>query len=287
MQNDPANVEITALAVYPVKSMRGIALERAALTPLGIEHDRRFMVVRADGTFVTQRDTPAMALIETAIEADGLLLSREGRGFVRVPFETRGGKRVETRVWKDTCVTADQGDVISRWLTEALESAERLRLVAMAPAFERPQGKPGLLGAATRTLFADAAPYLVTNEASLDALNTKLREKGEAAVPMNRFRPNIVVRGLPAFAEHSTSLLRGDHCELKLRYPCERCIVTTIDQHTAVKNPAFEPYRSLAELNPAPGRASKPAFGQNATLANTGPVTVGVGDRLRVVQTIS
>ena len=280
MQNDPANVEITALTVYPVKSMRGIALERAALTPLGIEHDRRFMVVRADGTFVTQRDTPAMALVETAIEADGLLLSREGCGLVRVPFETRGGKRIETRVWKDTCITADQGDVISRWLTEALESAERLCLVAMAPAFERPQGKPGLLGAATRTLFADAAPYLVASEASLDALNRKLREKGEAAVPMNRFRPNIVVRGLPAFAEHSTSLLRGDHCELQLRYPCERCIVITIDQHTAVKNCAFEPYRSLAEINPMPGREGKPAFGQNATLARGDGTLIRVGDIL-------
>jgi len=287
MKNGPANVEITALTVYPVKSMRGIALERAALTPLGIEHDRRFMVVRADGTFVTQRDTPAMALVETAIEADGLLLSREGRGFVRVPFEARGGERVETRVWKDACTVEDQGAVISRWLSEALESTERLRLVAMAPGFKRPQGKPGLLGAATRTLFADAAPYLVTNEASLEALNARLQEKGEPPVPMNRFRPNIVVRGLPAFAEHSASLLQGDDCELQLRYPCERCVVTTIDQDTGVKNPAFEPYRSLAGLNPTPGGSSKPAFGQNATLTHAEPVTVGVGDRLSLVQTVN
>jgi len=283
MKTDHATCEITELAVYPVKSMRGIALEQAVLTPLGIEHDRRFMVVRADGTFVTQRDTPAMALVDTRMEGDGLLLSREGRGFVRVPFEARGGERISTRVWKDKCTTEDQGEVISRWLTEALESTERLRLVAMAPGFKRPQGKPDLLGTGTRTLFADAAPYLVANETSLEALNAKLKEKGEPPVPMNRFRPNIVVRGLPAFLEHRVSSVEGKNFALGLCYPCERCIVTTIDQETAVKHPAFEPYRSLAEINPAPGRMSKPAFGQNAVLINPEPVTVAIGDRLSVV----
>ena len=273
-------IEVTALTVYPVKSMRGIALDSAVLTPLGLEHDRRFMVVRADGTFVTQRDTPLLALVHTALEPGGLRLTRRGFGQVHVPFGVHGGERVQTRVWKDECETEDQGETVSRWLTEALESPAALRLVAMARGFDRPQGKPGRLGAATRTLFADAAPFLVAAEDSLSSLNGELLAQGAQAVPMNRFRPNIVVRGVPAFAEHSETQWAGREYALRLCYPCERCVVTTIDQETARKDPAREPYRTLAGLNPMPGSKAAPAFGQNAVLASGAGETIRVGDRL-------
>ena len=273
-------IEVAALTVYPVKSMRGIALDRAALTPLGLEHDRRFMVVRPDGTFVTQRDTPLLALVHTALAPGGLSLSRKGFGQIHVPFGVHGGERVRTRVWKDECETEDQGKTVSRWLTEALESPATLRLVAMARGYDRPQGKPGRLGAATRTLFADAAPFLVAGEESLSALNRALESQGESAVPINRFRPNIVVRGVPAFAEHRKAEWSCEAYGLRLCYPCERCIVTTIDQETARKDPSREPYRTLAGLNPMPGSDRAPAFGQNATLAFGAGNTIRVGDRL-------
>lgn len=275
-------LEVTALAVYPVKSMKGIALDRAVLTPLGLEHDRRFMVIRDDGRFVTQRDLPRLALVETALEADGVTLSRDGYGRVFVPFEIGGGERLRTRVWKDECEVVDQGDVVSRWLTEALESAGRLKLVAMADGFVRPQGKAAQLGAVTRTLFADAAPFLVTSDASLARLNEALDLKGHDAVPMDRFRPNIVIGGPDAFGEHDMAGLAGNGYALRFAHPCERCVVTTIDQDSAVKHPGWEPYRSLQDLNPVPGSDRKPAFGHNASLAGGAGRTIRVGDLLRI-----
>jgi uncharacterized protein YcbX len=275
-----AAVEITALTVYPVKSMRGIALDSAVLTPLGLEHDRRFMVVRPDGSFVTQRDTPLLALVETALEADGVVLSRDGFGELFVPFDVTGGEPVQTRVWKDGCEAVDQGEVVSRWLTGVLESKERLHLVAMAKDYVRPQGKADLLGSETRTLFADAAPFLVASEDSLARLNRELVSGGHDAVPMNRFRPNVVIRGLYPFAEHTSGRISTESWSLQLRYPCERCIVTTIDQDTAQKNPGKEPYRTLRNLNPMPGKDRPgPAFGQNATLAAGAGRAIRTGDQ--------
>ena len=277
-------VEVTGLFVYPVKSMRGIELDAARLTPLGLEHDRRFMVVRENGEFVTQRNLPLLALIETALEPGGIVLSRQGFGKIFVPFDAEGGANLKTRVWKDKCLATDQGETISRWLTEALESTDRLLLVAMQSGFERPQGKADVLGADTRTLFADAAPFLVANEASLARLNRELVERGHLALPMNRFRPNIVIQGPDAFAEHRIGALSSGDYGLAFCHPCERCVVTTIDQSTAVRNPDREPYNTLAEINPMPGRDKKPAFGHNAILSGARNRTIRTGDRLELLE---
>lgn len=272
-------IDITGLTVYPVKSMKGIALQSALLTAKGLEHDRRFMVVRNNGAFVTQRDTPLMALVHTALEAGGLVLSRPGFGQVFVPLDGEGGERIHTRVWKDECETTDQGEVVSNWLTECLESTEPLRLVSMARDYVRPQGKPDKLGEKTQTLFADAAPYLVANEDSLAQLNRELALRGHESVPMNRFRPNIVVSGLPAFSENSTGSLRADNFAFELCYPCQRCVVTTIDQDTATKNPDWEPYKTLSGINPMPDNRKAPAFGQNAVLETGAGSIIRLGDQ--------
>ena len=144
-------------------------------------------------------------------------------------------------VWADECETVDQGEAISDWLTQALQSSSKLRLVRMAPGFVRPQSKPEYLGAQTSTHFADAAPFLVVNEASLESLNRELEARGHSSVPMDRFRPNIVVRGLAPFAEHSVKELESQNYSLKLCHPCERCVVTTINQATAEKDPGWQP----------------------------------------------
>ena len=281
-----ATAVVSSLAIYPVKGMKGIKLESARLTPLGLARDRAFMVVRSDGRFVTQRDCPKLALIGTDLDEDGVTLSRGGYGAIRVPFDRDNGERIATRVWNDPCETVDQGAAVSRWLSEALESTDPLRLVAMAPGYRRPQGKADQLGAGSHTLFADAAPFLVASEESLDALNRELSARGFEAVPMNRFRPNVVVSGLPAFAEHRGGLWRGEGWDLRLCHPCERCIVTTIDQDTARSHPEREPFRTLAEINPAPGSDSAPAFGQNAVLAAGAGQRVRVGERITIEETL-
>ena len=273
-----SSMQITGLYIYPVKSMRGISMSSASLTPKGLDHDRRWMVIRENGRFVTQRDLPQLALIETGLTEDGIMLTREGHGSIPVPTRPIAGKRMSTKVWGDPCEVIDLGEDISGWLTSALNSKERLRLVRMAPEFIRPQSQPELLGENTTTAFADAAPFLVANEASLEALNGELESRGHDTVPMNRFRPNIVVRGLEAFAEHRISELCSDNYRLKFRHPCQRCVVTTIDQQTAVKSPDWQPYKTLRDLNPMPGNERAPAFAQNATLAHGDGQTISVGD---------
>lgn len=271
---------VSGLYVYPVKSMRGIALDEATLTPKGLEHDRRWMVVRPDGRFVTQRDEPRLALIHTRLDAQGVTLSREGHGSIFIPFEFVGGEPLQTRVWQDDCAAADEGDQVSGWLSAAIGCQDPLRLVRMAAGFERPQTQPQRFGADTTTVFADAAPFLVASESSLESLNRELDAQGQAPVPMNRFRPNIVVHGLPPFAEHRAAALGGQGWSLTLVDHCVRCLVTTVDQATAQRDPAREPYQTLRRLNPAPGEKSPPAFAQNAVLGGGAGARIAVGAAL-------
>ena len=275
-------VEVTGLRIYPVKSMKGIACQQAKLTPEGLLHDRRFMVIRSNGRFVTQRDMPRMSLVSVELEDCGISLSMGEASRITVPFDCVDGQRFTTKVWGDTCETVDQGESISRWLTESLESSDTLRLVAMAPGYTRPQGKSDVLGAQTHTLFADAAPFLIANEASLQALNNELLARSLDAVPMNRFRPNIIVRGPGAFEEHHTGALFGNDLSFHFHHPCQRCIVTTIDQDTARRHPQREPFNTLCEINPMPGSDRQPAFGHNVSLARGEGSTISVGDILTI-----
>lgn len=276
-------VRITGLFVYPIKSMGGIALNTAQLTSKGLRHDRRWMVVKENGRFVTQRDIPRMALVNTRLAEEGVELSLDGHGTITVPFEPVHGGNIETAVWRVKCQGMDQGDDVSDWLTRALESKERLRLVRMAPEFRRPQNKPDIMGEDTTVDFADAAPLLVANEASLDELNSVLEAKSLPAVPMNRFRPNIVVRGLEPFAEHELAGLSAGNIQIRLRAPCERCVVTTIDQQTAEKDPAGQPFKTLQNINPVPGKPQAPAFGQYATISRAESRTIAVGDHFEPI----
>lgn len=276
-------IEVTSLTIYPVKSMKGIGLDRARLTPQGLEHDRRFMVVRPNGRFVTQRDLPRLALVRTAVEDDRVVLSLDGCGAIVVPGAECEGRRIETKVWGDPCETVDLGEDVSRWLTDVLRSETPLRLVRMATGFVRPQSRPEHLGADTHTFFADAAPFLVAGESSLARLNRELEKRGHQPVPMDRFRPNIVVRGLEPFAEHAAGGLRSDRYRLGFCHPCERCVVTTIDQATAEKDPGWQPFRTLRDINPVPGGKPAPAFGQNAVLLGGERQTISVGDRLALL----
>lgn len=277
-----SDIQVTALTIYPVKSMKGIELDRATLTPNGLEHDRRFMVVNENSRFVTQRELHRLALVHTRLVADGVELSLEGHGSVTVPFSSTEGEPISTEVWGTPCETLDQGEEISRWLTSALQSDIALKLVRMAPGFIRPQALPAELGKENPTVFADAAPVLVAGESSLEELNRELEKRELSPVPMNRFRPNIVVSGLEPFAEHHIAGLKTANYGLKLCHPCERCVVTTINQDTAEKNPDGQPFKTLREINPVPGRKPAPAFGQNAVLENGVQQTIALGDRLSV-----
>ena len=140
------SIEITGLTIYPVKSMKGIALECSTLTGQGLLYDRRWMVVTASGRFITQRNLARMALVHTELADGGVTLSLQGHGSITIPANGSGGEEIRTKVWGDVCETIDEGQEVSRWLTAALESKTEFRLVHMAPGFVRPQGKPEHLG---------------------------------------------------------------------------------------------------------------------------------------------
>lgn len=290
-------ITITDLFIYPVKSLRGIRLERSALDIRGLADDRRWMIIDQQNRFVTQRTLPQLATLHTRLTATSLWLETTG-GEIEIPRtpatpdSTAGGTPITARIWNDDVQVLDEGDAVSQWLTHAVNHPTPLRLVRLSNT-PRPQSKPQYLGEA-HTVFADMAPLLITNQASLDSLNRALAAGSEAPVPMNRFRPNIVISGLNPFAEHRIARLRHVNFSLALAYPCERCIMTTVDQASGQKHPHMEPYRTLTQVNamPAygdgkfhkPANPKAPAFGENALLMNngTGNATLLVGDRLWV-----
>lgn len=276
---------MASLHVYPVKSLAGIALPASQLLPTGLPQDRQWMLVSGKGRFLTQREVPRMALIRTELTGRGVRLSLPGRGSLDLPREAHPGRRSQVRVWQDECEVMDQGDEASRWLGLALGLDPAPRIVRLAPDHRRPQSHPERYGEQTTTLFADGAPYLVANQASLSALNEALRRQHQSPVPMNRFRPNIVLQGLPPFAEHRVRRLVGDDFVLAPRYPCARCLITTIDQDSGVPHPEREPFVTLRDINPMPDRPGEAAFGENAVLLSDYPQTaptVRVGQQLRI-----
>lgn len=279
--------KIEQIVVYPVKSLRGITVNKWPLTPQGLRYDRQWMLVMPSGRFVTQRQLSAMALIDTAIEQNCLHLSAVNRGSVSLPLTSPSNRKpFSGSVWRDECEVIEASEEASAWLNQVLSPPQPLRLVTMSQSFRRTQSEPERFGSDTHTLFADAAPFLVANRASLDKLNHRLMEKGLAAVDMRRFRPNIIISGVEAFSEHRIQSLRGNNLDLNLCDHCQRCIITTIDPDTGEKSADMEPFNTLIELNPMPDNLKAPAFGVNATLINQDYAeerVLAVGDSFSVV----
>jgi len=266
-------VRIEQLTIYPVKSLRGIQVDQWPVTAEGLRYDRHWMLVMPNGRFITQRQLPRMSLINTALDGDELVLSVDShlniqnKGEVRLPLHPDSqGETFTAKIWRDDCEVVEAAAEASAWLNQVLQPPQPLRLVAMANQHQRVQSQPERFGTETHTRFADAATFLIANTASLDALNRALTEKSLPAVDMRRFRPNIVMSGIDAFAEHSLSeLQRQDGLTLQLRDHCERCIMTTIDPDTGQKSADMEPYHTLAGLNPMPDNPKAAAFAVNAT----------------------
>lgn len=275
---------IRRLTIYPVKSFRGIDLPSATLTRTGLAWDRHWLVIDdASGRFLGQRDFPEMATIDARLDDRMLTLSRDGHGACSVPLDVLRENCRVTEVWGDRCEVVDQGDEIAAWLSGALGQTAELRLVRMAPGYRRPQKSPQRYGEDTTTCFADTAPFLVASLATLRALNDALEADGKAPVPMERFRPNVVIEGPAAFEEHRLTRLEGPGWALGLRYPRERCVVTTIDQRSGERDAHGEPFRTLRHLNPMPESPHGPAFAELAVLEAGNGATIRVGDRFEAI----
>ncbi|AUL20657.1 MOSC domain-containing protein [Bordetella holmesii] len=240
------SLTVRSLHIYPIKSCHGIDLAQSQIGRAGLAHDRRWLIVTAAGQFMTQRQWPRMTLIHTALTGSALYLSAPGMDDIEVALD---GSQLASEV-----------ELVTVW---------RERHPQAADVFEGDH----FFG------FADGFPLLVTNQASLDDLNQRLAAKGHAPVPMDRFRPNIVLEGddWAAFDEDLTVTIDFGHLRVALVKPCTRCSIPDVDQATAVANP--EPGQTLAAYR---NLDIGVVFGQNGIVDVRAETTLRVGDSAEI-----
>jgi uncharacterized protein YcbX len=267
-------IKLSALHIYPVKGLKGIDLGEARCTDRGLEHDRRWMVVDSAGVFLTQREHPKMATVWTDIADGALALSAPDVASVEIPLMPRSAPSLRVKVWSSVCDALAVSPAADQWLCDYLGLA--CRLVYMPDDSERYSNR-SYAGEGKRVGFADGYAYLLTGTESLADLNARLATKSHPALPMNRFRPNLVVSGSAAFAEDLWKEIRIGDAILRTAKPCGRCQVTTTDQATGeVQGP--EPLATLSTYRDS--REFGVKFGMNFVTVRTG--TVRVGDAVEI-----
>lgn len=273
---------VTRLYCYPVKSCRGIAVDRGVCTPLGLKigdaTDRHWMVVRSNGDFVTQRQYSKLALVTTEINKTDLTINGPGMPTLTIPLDlmTDRSKVMRCRVWEERTEGLDCGDDAAFWFSTFLK-IQGLRLLYSASDLQRqdvtnakkPGGNPAFPG--DQSAFSDWCSYLLTTEESLAAVNKKLKEP----VSMQRFRPNIVVSGSSAFDEDNWRELQIGEASFRMLGPCGRCVMTTVNPDTGERDFTAEPLETLKSFRCTPDYGTSPLFGVNATVDIGGLVQVG------------
>lgn len=260
------SIVISELYIYPIKSLGGISLREAQLSSRGLQWDRRWMLLDEEGNFLTQRQFAKMALLQVSLEEGALLVQHRQKDLpaLSIPLHMKDtGEHVQAPIWDDTSLAWYVGKEWDQWFSEAL--SRPCRLVYMPEESERiTTGKWS--GRQQKVSFADGYPALLIGQASLDDLNSRLRE----SVPMDRFRPNIVVRGSAPYAEDTWHEIWVGDLHFWAEKPCARCVLTTIDQQTAQKGK--EPLQTLSRYRRV---GSKVLFGQNLLCDAKGRLRVG------------
>ncbi|MSQ54787.1 MAG: MOSC domain-containing protein [Betaproteobacteria bacterium] len=270
---------ITALHVYPVKSCRGIAAERAVLGPAGLEvfgvGDREWMVVDAKRRFLTQREEPGLARIVPRISASYCSLAAPGVEPLELELDARTASCVEVAIWESAVTALDCGEAPAAWISRVLR--REARLVRFDPAWRRESDRRVTAGLLALNRFSDGFPLLVLGNASLQDLNRRLVEAGRGQLPMDRFRPNIVLEGLEPYEEDFVARWSAGPVVLRPVKPCPRCAIPSIDQ--ASGEPGLDPRDILAgyRLHAKHGIV----LGQNAVTES------GIGAELRVGQVLA
>jgi uncharacterized protein YcbX len=272
------NAQLQSIHIHPVKALRGFSPRQAVVEPWGLAGDRRWMLVDDGGRVVTQRQQPRLATAAAELlPGGGVRLSAPGAEPLTVPVPRPVGA-VPVEIFRDKVEAVPAEDAaVHAWCSVFLGA--EVRLVHMAdPAACRPVDPEFALPGETVS-FADGYPLLVTTTASLDALNSLIAQgehADEGPLPMNRFRPNVVVTGTDAWAEDGWSRVSIGEVDFRVAKICGRCVVTTTDQDSAERG--REPLRTLGRHRHIDGKL---AFGQN--LVPLSPGTIKVGDPVRVV----
>lgn len=279
-QDPQTTLRIHSLHVYPVKSCAGLSLTDALVIETGLEFDRTWMVVDAQGSFVTQRQLPRMALVQVELNTFEMVLRAPGMPALHVALDTVE-KPTRVHIWKDTVPAYDLGELCAQWFSDFL--GQPLRLVRHNAAHKRLSDPAWTGPLPAENAFSDGFPLLVTSVAALDDLNELLEAAGQAPVTMERFRPNIVLDDLEAHGEDFLDEIHFDTpvgpVRLKLVKPCPRCTIPDVDPATGETSPAvgdaLRSYRADERL------AGKITFGMNAIILDGAdrPLQVGMEGR--------
>jgi uncharacterized protein YcbX len=272
---------LARLFVYPVKSCAGVELDEALLTETGLDLDRAWMVADAQGQFVTQRQSPRMALVRVQIKLSEVVLRAPGMLALHLGID-RVERPARVRVWGDEVDAWDMGEVAAQWFSDFL-GQPGLRLVRFDPEVRRLAAQRWSGGVEAPIEFADGFPLLVLSEASWAGLNQRLGADGHVPVGIERFRPNLVLAGLEAHDEDRLEELRiatGDgEVRLKLVKPCARCTIPNVDPASGASSPAvldaLQRYRADARLDGAL------TFGMNAVILAGAGQTLHRGQAVR------
>jgi uncharacterized protein len=281
---------IARLVVYPVKSCAGIELTQAELTPAGLDLDRAWMVVDAQGQFVTQREMPRLALVQPALKRGEVVLRAPGMLALHLALDGVE-EPVRVRVWDDEVGAYDMGDIAAQWFTDFLSlndqglpssTGQPYRLVRFDPEHQRLSSKKWTHEVDAPNQFSDGFPILLMSQASLDELNARLQANGHEAVSLARFRPNIVLERLNAQDEDRVSdiHIQTDEGTVVLRVvkPCVRCPIPNIDPQTGLSSPVVGD--TLQSYRQNPRMKGAVTFGMNAVVVS------GQAHTLRLGQTV-
>lgn len=265
---------VAELITYPIKGCAGTAVRSAMITPVGLTHDRAFMVVGADGVFRSQRRDPRLSVIRPALDATGTRMTLHAPDVAPLQIDVDpDGPRLDITMFNDAYVGIDQGDAVAGWISEVMRAPSRLVRVPRDHHRVTTGVNNGTCG------FADSGALLLLSLASLEGLNERLVARGEEPLPMNRFRPNIVLAGPAPHTEDLGRRIAVGDAVLGYQKLCIRCAVTLVDQD-AGRKAGPEPLRTLADYRRA--TAGGVAFGSKYSVLRPG--RLAVGDELRVTE---
>lgn len=256
-------LSLSEIWIYPIKSLGGIQLSSAKVMQKGLQYDRRFMLVDDEDTCMTQRVYPKMALFKISIQADQFVIQYSSHSIILplIPSTSEEGKLV--KIWDDTVVADEMNALCNQWFSDHLEI--KCKLVYFPEENQRPVEAAFKINNEHVSL-ADAYPFLIIGQSSLDDLNARLEEP----LPMNRFRPNLVFTGGQPYEEDTWSAFTIGQNKFIGVKPCARCVLPNVNQDTAAKG--IEPLKTLATYRK---QNNKVLFGQNLVAIDNHYISVG------------
>jgi len=265
-------LHLSQLFIYPIKSLGGITLQQGYISNRGLQYDREWMLIDQQGTFISQRKYPQLALLQTGITATTVTVQHKHNPNQNISFSIAEhlASPIEVKVWDDHCTGLEVSTEVSKWFSAYLQMDAKL---VKMPQTEKREVDPRYALHKETVGFADGYPSLIIGQSSLDLLNTKLAHQ----IGMDRFRPNLVFTGGDAHLEDEITEFSIGEVQFYSAKPCTRCVMITVDQQTGEKSQ--EPLKTLSTYR---SFGKKILFGHN--IMHTNPGLLRIGDELKITK---